>query len=87
MVLDGVRFLVGEQILFNMRALQLMFKTREGISLYFDGAAFHTENIEAVKEALNTDLKSDDGFAALMAKDLLRQLDTYPVIKEVVYVA
>jgi hypothetical protein len=70
-----------------MKELQLIFKTREGVSLYFDGAAFHTENIEMVKKALTVDLKSNDRFAACMAKDLLRQLDTYPVIKEVIYVA
>lgn len=69
-----------------MKEKQIVFKTREGISLYFDGAAFHTENIEMVKNALMVDLKSDDGFAAFMAKDLLKQLDTYPIIKEVMYV-
>ena len=55
--------------------MQKVFETKEGIALYFDEETFtyHSENIDAVKTALNTDILNYqiDPKGAAMAHNLL----------------
>lgn len=81
MVQDKVRFLVGEQNHSNMEERQLIFKTREGVSLYFDGVLLYTENIKVVLEALRLDSLSMIGKDITHAKEIVTMLQTYPLVK------
>lgn len=64
-----------------MKELQLIFKTREGISLYFDGVLLYTENIKAVKEALLLDYNSGDPISSEFAKNRLDLIEDCLVVE------
>lgn len=81
MVHDKVRFLVGEQRIFIMEEKQIIFKTREGVTLEFDGVLLYTENIKAVLEALSLDSISMLGRDVNHAKEIVTMLQTYPLVK------
>lgn len=64
-----------------MKELRLIFKTREGVSLRFDGVLLYTENIKAVKKALLVDYNSNDVVFSNLAKNTLELINTCLVIE------
>lgn len=64
-----------------MKELQLIFKTREGVSLRFDGVLLYTENIKAVKKALLIDYNYGDPISSEFAKSRLDLIEDCLVIE------
>lgn len=64
-----------------MEEKQIIFKTREGVTLEFDGVLLYTENIKAVLEALSLDSISMLRRDVNHAKEIVTMLQTYPLVK------
>lgn len=61
-----------------------IFKTKSGVELYVDFAdiSYETTNIQEIREALNTDLKSQDIIARATAREVLNILDVIDNIRK-----
>jgi hypothetical protein len=62
-----------------MREIEVIFKTKEGVSLVFDGVTLFTDNLNKVREAIQEDLESNIPIDKLFANRVKDMLNSYPI--------